>query len=383
MKNRKCNFFFIIIVLMTINSSLSHAQQIKKDYLTQPNFQPPDEFADDYGKYKSPLIFNNGRKVKTPADWQKRRQEILRTWTQYLGDWPPLIEKPNIEYLQKSHRENFTQHKIRLEIAPKQQNVDGYLLIPDGKGSFPAVVVVYYDAETAVGLGKEYRDFAYQLAKRGFVALSIGTPEFCNLKAPYRPKLDRQSDQTPLQPLSALAYVAANCYNALATLPQVDSKRIGITGHSYGGKWAMFAACLYDKFACAAISDPGIVFDENRPNVNYWEPWYLGYETDKQRKRGIPTTDKPRTGAYKLLIEKGHDLHELHTLMAPRPILVSCGAEDPPRRWQALNHTIAVNNILGYTNRVAMTNRKTHAPNPESNEQIYLFFQHFLKPKSL
>ncbi len=349
--------------------------------LIAPYFQPPNEFANDYGKYKSPLIFNDGRKVKTPADWQKRRREILRTWTQYLGDWPPLIQKPNIEYLEKSHRENFTQHKIRLEIAPKQQSVDGYLLIPDGEGPFPAVVVVYYDAETAVGLGKEYRDFAYQLAKRGFVALSIGTPDFCNLKAPYRPKLERHTDQVPLQPLSALAYVAANCYNALATLPQVDPKRIGITGHSYGGKWAMFAACLYDKFACAVFSDPGIVFDENRPNVNYWEPWYLGYETDKQRKRGIPTADNPRTGAYKLLIEKGHDLHELHALMAPRPFLVSGGAEDTPYRWQALNHSLAVNHILGLSNRVAMTNRKTHAPNPVSNEQIYLFFQHFLKLK--
>jgi len=123
------------------------------------------------------------------------------------------------------------------------------------------------------------------------------------------------------------------------------------------------------------------VFDETRLNVNYWEPWYLGYETNKQRKRGIPTADKPRTGAYILLIEKSRDLHELHALMAPRPFLVSGGAEDPPHRWQALNHLIAVNNILGYHNRVAMTNRKTHAPNPKSNEQIYLFFQQFLKPK--
>lgn len=40
----------------------------------------------------------------------------------------------------------------------------------------------------------------------------------------------------------------------------------------------MFASCLYDKFACAAWSDPGIVFDETkRGYINYWEPWYLGY----------------------------------------------------------------------------------------------------------
>jgi hypothetical protein len=28
-----------------------------------------------------------------------------------------------------------------------------------------------------------------------------------------------------------------------------------------------------------------------------------------------------------------------------------------------------------------MTNRKAHNPNPESNEQIYLFFEYFLKGK--
>ena len=81
------------------------------------------------------------------------------------------------------------------------------------------------------------------------------------------------------------------------------------------------------------------------------------------------------------MIETGRDLHELHALMAPRPFLVSGGAEDTPKRWQALNHAIAVNKLLGYTNRVAMTNRETHAPTPESNAQMYTFFEHFLRSR--
>ena len=101
------------------------------------------------------------------------------------------------------------------------------------------------------------------------------------------------------QPLAFLAYVAANCHTALAQLKEVDAARIGIVGHSYGGKWAMFAACLYPKFACGVWSDPGIVFDESRPNVNYWEPWYLGSEAERQRRPGVITGDNPRTGAYK------------------------------------------------------------------------------------
>ncbi len=337
-------------------------------------FKPPPEFADDFGNYRSPLVFNDGSAVKTPADWLKRRQEILTTWEAITGSWPPLIDKPRIEYLAEERRENFTQHRVSVEIAPDRQTVGGYLLVPDGKGPFPAVLVVYYDAETGAGLGKELRDFALQLAKRGFVTMSIGTPDFCNLQAPYKPLC-----QTQFQPLSALAYVAANCHTALADLQQVDPERIGIMGHSYGGKWAMFASCLYEKFACTAWSDPGIVFDESRANVNYWEPWYLGYESDRQRQRGIPNATNPRTGAYRKLLQEGHDLHELHALMAPRPFFVSGGSEDTPQQWKALNHTVAVNKLLGYENRVAMANRKGHSPTAESNEQIYLFFEFFLK----
>ncbi|MFC1603864.1 sialidase [Planctomycetota bacterium] len=344
------------------------------------SFTPPPELVDDFGKNKSLLTFQDGTPVKTSADWQRRRKEILAVWQSMIGSWPELINKPKVQYSEQTRRDNITQHHISVEIAPDNHTVAGYLLVPDGVGPFPSVLVVYYDAETGAGLGKELRDFGYQLAKRGFIALSIGTPEFCSLNPPYKPLCKQSEEEPPLQPLSALAYVAANCHNALANIPKVDAKRIGIIGHSYGGKWAMFSSCLYEKFACAVWSDPGIVFDESRANINYWEPWYLGYQSDRQRQSGIPSTANPRTGAYKELICKGHDLHELHALMAPRPFLVSGGAEDTLNRWKALNHSVAVNTLLGYTNRVAMTNRKSHSPTPESNEQVYAFFEYFLKP---
>jgi len=164
----------------------------------------------------------------------------------------------------------------------------------------------------------------------------------------------------------------------LAQRPEVDAKRIGILGHSYGGKWSMFASCLFDKFACSAWSDPGIVFD-TRPSVNYWEPWYLGYHPKPWRKRGVPTMDNPARGLYPRLLKAGRDLHELHVLMAPRPFLVSGGSEDDQHRWEALNHTLAVNNLLGMTNRVGMTNRPAHSPNEQSNSVICNFFDNFLK----
>lgn len=337
-------------------------------------FEPPAEFAGDLGAYRSPLVFYDGRPVRNAEDWLLRRQEILSRWHALMGAWPPVFEKPQVEILETQRRENFAQHRVRFEWIPGAKT-EGYLLVPDGMGRRPAVLTVYYEAETAIGLDKPLRDFAYQLARRGFVALSIGTHVATQDKtyAVFYPT----KDDAKIQPLSALAYAAANAYHVLATRPEVDPARVGVVGHSFGGKWAMFASCLYDKFAAAAWSDPGIVFD-TRPSVNYWEPWYLGYERGTWRTRGLITVDNPATGLYPRLVREGYDLTELHALMAPRPFLVSGGSEDFPARWIPLNHSIRVNELLGQKHRVGMTNRPAHPPTEESNEQIYLFFEHFL-----
>ncbi|MBI3416025.1 MAG: prolyl oligopeptidase family serine peptidase [Verrucomicrobia bacterium] len=337
-----------------------------------PFFAPPAEFAAQFGEFRSPLLFQDGSRVATSADWPRRRAEIVREWNQLLGPWPAIITQPRLEVLRESRRENFTQKRVRLEIAPGQTG-EGWLLIPYRAKPRPAVLVVYYEPETSVGLNPEQtlRDFGWQLARRGFVTLSIGTPGGDARKPDLGAAL--------CQPLSFHAYVAANCWQALANLPEVDSARIGVTGHSYGGKWALFAGALWEKFAAIVVSDPGIVFDESRSNVNYWEPWYLGFDAaEKRSKAGVPAADNPRTGAYKRMIAQGRDLHELHALIAPRPFLVSGGAEDQPSRWIALNHVIAVNQLLGFTNRVAMTNRKEHSPDELSNAQLCAFFEHFL-----
>jgi hypothetical protein len=341
-----------------------------------PLFAPPPEFAGDYGSFRSPLRFYDGTPVRTAADWQRRRREILARWHGMMGPWPPVIDQPKVEIVATERREDFLQRRIRFQWLPDEMT-EGYLLVPEGAGLRPAVLVVFYEPETAIGQGKENRDFAYQLTKRGFVTLSMGNRGGLDSKtyAIYYPSKEKAA----IQPLSALAYAAANAYHVLAGRSEVDPQRIGVMGHSFGGKWAMFASCLYDKFACAAWSDPGIVFDQSRPNVNYWEPWYLGYEPGKWRTRGVITEANPPTGPYKRLIAEGYDLHELHALMAPRPFLVSGGSEDRLERWRALNHTVKVNELLGYQNRVAMSSRPEHAPNQASNQQVCLFFEYFLK----
>jgi dienelactone hydrolase len=340
-------------------------------------FTPPPALKNDLGSYRTVLILPDGGKVTTRSDWQKRRKEILREWHALMGPWPPLLRESRITYVSQERVENFTRHKVEVEIAPGR-TTSGYLLVPDGDGPFPAVLDVFYSPEDGAGLTPDKRkqnDFGYQLARRGFVALCVGQQPWIDGPI-YYPSFENAQ----LQPLSYLAYVAANCHTALASLKEVDEKRIGVVGHSYGGKWAMFAACLYEKFACAAVSDPGIVFDETRSNVNYWEPWYLGHEPGKTpRKAGIPTEANPRTGAYKRMVEEGRNLHQLMALMAPRPFFVAGGSEDPPSRWKALNHLVAVDKLLGFEERVGMSNRPEHKISPEASDQIVAFFEHFLR----
>ena len=286
-----------------------------------PYFDPPAEFSRPSGPYPSLLRFYDGRQVKTAEDWSLRRREIRDYWMSVMGPWPPLLEKPVFERHDVERRGRLLQYRVRVESAPGLMQ-DGYLLVPDKSGAMPAVLVPYYDAETGAGLNQAkepFLDFGYQLANRRFVTLSIGAPGGDARNPPW--------NGSRCQPLSYLAYIAANCLNALANLPDVDPKRIGIVGHSYGGKWAMFASCLNDKFACAAWSDPGIVFDETRGPTNYWEDWYLGRDPEHPRhlapgEYGYVTPKTPRTGAYRRLVDEGHDLVELHGLMAPRPFLV-------------------------------------------------------------
>ncbi len=339
-----------------------------------PFFSPPKEFAGKLGNFKSPLQFADGRVARNGDDWQRRRAEIQNQWTDLLGRWPALIEKPQVEILESTRRDNFVQHRIRFLWTPTELTT-GYLLVPDGEGKRPAVLTVYYEPETAAGLIGEDRDFAYQLARRGFVTLSLGTTEASNAKtfALYYPDIDNAT----VQPLSMLAYAAANAWYVLASRPEVDSDRIGIVGHSFGGKWSLFAGALFDRFAAVAVSDPGIMFGTH-PSVNYWEPWYLGWHARPWRKRDIVTTENPASGLYPKLLEQGRDLHELQALLAPRPFLVSGGEVDRPDRWLALNHLIQINDVLGQHHRVGMTNRPDHSPNPESNAVIYNFFEHFL-----
>lgn len=212
------------------------------------------------------------------------------------------------------------QYRVRFYWTPNEQT-EGYLLVPDKEGKKPAVITTFYEPETAIGLGgKPYRDFAYQLTKRGFVTLSIGTTKTTENQtySIYYPTIENAT----LQPLSALAYAAANAWEVLAKVQDVDSTRIGITGHSYGGKWAMFASCLYEKFACAAWGRPRNCIRRNKRGIyQLLGTLVFGILSATMGNTWSKNGHDYAKGIYPKLRKEGYDLHELHTLMAPRHFL--------------------------------------------------------------
>lgn len=351
-----------------------------------PYMQPPGEYRGEFAELRDVMKFNDGTPVRSPDEWPRRRKEILATWHGILGEWPPLLKEPKITIRETTRREDFTQHHATVQVAEDLAS-DAYLLVPDGEGPFPAAIVVFYEPRTGAGLGERAEaargrhDYGLQLVRRGFVALCIGTPDYANSAdhEQVRDILTELAEKSGRQSISTLAYCAANAHTALAARPEVDGERIGIIGLSYGGKWSLFASCLYDKFACAVWSDPSIVFDESLSNANYWDRWYLGHEKGTRRPQGNPSRGHSRTGAYKTLIENGHDLHELHALMAPRPFFVGGGREDGPHRWEVLNHSIRLNEFLGWRDRVGMHNREGHVPTPEAATIECDFLEYMLK----
>ena len=370
--------------------SLELARQLRHDRhrvdeleaLITPHYTPPAEFR-DAGKFASPLERTDGSRIDSRDAWLARRQEVRELWIERLGGWPELLKEPRIKIVATTRREEFTQHQVEVEVYSGEKFTEGHLLIPDGPGPFPAALVTFYDSRTSIGLGpkgKGTHDYGLQLVRRGLVTLSIATPG--SLEVPgksTRDLLTAAGEEYECQPLGYLAHVAANCHTALARHPQVDPDRIGVVGLSYGGKWSLFASCLYDKFAAAVWSDPGIVFNEQNANVNYWEPWYLGYEAGTRRPPGVPNQDRPRTGLYKQMVEQGEDLTDLHALICLRPVLLAGGTEDPPSNWRVLNNRIEINQLYTDEPRVAMTHRPTHVPTPEALQRTLAFLEYHLK----
>ena len=166
-----------------------------------------------------------------------------------MGPWPELFAQPEFEQVVVTRRENIPQRQLKIGIGIGGEMVDAFMLIPDGDGPYPAVLVPYYDAQTGIGKGVELRDFGWQLAKRGFVTLSIGKP---NSGVNFDNPRDAGPSWTILWQRRQSSPTLSHCQRSRLLLrtrtrflhPALRYIRIesALWAHSFGGKWSLFAS---------------------------------------------------------------------------------------------------------------------------------------------
>ena len=128
-------------------------------------FPPPPEFADAVWRLcLAARSSTDGTPVKTAFGLVSAARKSSLAGRNCLGPGRRCVERLGIEIVASERRENFVQHRVRSS-RPARQMLDGYLLVPEGRGPFPAVVVPYYDPETSIGLKEPLRDFAVQLTR--------------------------------------------------------------------------------------------------------------------------------------------------------------------------------------------------------------------------
>lgn len=115
---------------------------------------------------------------------------------------------------------SFQSASLQSTTVPPQK-LRGYLAKPDGTGPFPAVVLLHHCGGATATTSQEWPSF---LAKNGYVALTVDT--FGSRNAGRCPEAMRLAGAMVPDAYGALDY--------LATLPEVDAKRIAVMGFSLG-----------------------------------------------------------------------------------------------------------------------------------------------------
>lgn len=125
----------------------------------------------------------------------------------------------------------------------KADEASGFLVTPDGKGPFPAVLVI----QEWWGLDNWVKDQARKLAKEGYVALAVDL---------YRGKVtDKQEEAHQLMmglpEERALADLTA-AVDFLSARKDVEAGAIGSVGWCMGGKYSFQLATVEPRIAAAA-----------------------------------------------------------------------------------------------------------------------------------
>ncbi len=224
-----------------------------------------------------PLAWGNSD-IKDFSKWKDAaRKKVLEC----MMTPPPAPKSYDMTVMGEERRDGYTARKIEFNLSDFYR-VRAYVLVPDGKGPFPAVNLLHdHGAHLYIGKEKMIRPFdddslviadadkwvadLYEgqflgdyLARHGYVVFSTDAPmwgERGRKEGVDRNKYDIIAGNMMMygRDLSAfMTYDDIASTDFLATLPEVDPSRIACAGCSMGAYRAWMLAALSDKIAASA-----------------------------------------------------------------------------------------------------------------------------------
>jgi dienelactone hydrolase len=170
-----------------------------------------------------------------------------------------------------------------------EDSIPAFLWMPEGKGPFPAVMVHHQHngerhwgkSEVAGLAGDSLQAFGPALVQRGFVVLAPDSICFEDRRK-NKHGTERDTEEADwLQHYNEMSYRLvkgdslmrkvlddASCgISLLSHLAQVDKRRIGCLGHSYGGNTVMFQAALDERIAFSCSSGAVCSYQNKMDNL--------------------------------------------------------------------------------------------------------------------
>jgi formylglycine-generating enzyme required for sulfatase activity/pimeloyl-ACP methyl ester carboxylesterase len=300
--------------------------------------------------------------------WRQNEAKVRSKWETLLSIPKAPAAKPTARVIRDVVQRNFAGQIIELEMEPGVWEKI-YVLRPSNaiRRPLPVMIVPFYDIDTPAAIdlgGRNYAPdrgvnaYAYTAAQHGYLAVAVrwfGESYGESYSEAVANLWLRHPGSTGLGKWIA---DARRTVDFIETLPDADAKRIGIIGHSLGGKMALYAAAFESRIRAVVSSELGIGFKFS----NYDDYWYLG--------------EKLNTAPA------GTDQHELIALIAPRPFLLIGGDEyDKAESWHYINATRPIYELWSKRENVGYFNHhRGHTPTPEAISVAFEWLDHFLKP---
>jgi len=180
--------------------------------------------------------------------------------------------------------------------ASGDETVEGYLVVPDGHGSFPALVVIH----EWYGLNEQVKGEARRLAAEGYVALAVDL--YRGRVAADRDEAHELSRGLP-EDRARRDLLAA--FDFLAARSDVRADRIGSIGWCMGGGYSLALALAQPKLAAGVIYYGRLVTDEAA--LATLRPPVLGLFGEDDR--GIPVES---VRAFESALQKNKKEVEVH-----------------------------------------------------------------------